>query len=335
VAITYDCVIEANMYAHELTGAPKIPESFSSFLSSASVLRRKFGSVHIRFPPLLSVRAIMSEAVTAASAEDASNQGEVDATEPHITESEGTARIAESEASAPAMQALLGARGQVAEATAAAVVSALVRNTVVTSTGLAAAVILSCRSAGDNFLAMSVLGTHILQLRRHVTDAGAEASDSRCNGTAIADYAMQFIRPHVEVGPDGVKPPRSLLSLLVLTQHVGPLVDRCRTESIVCLCIQRSRSNPRAVFLEIAPLLYASIAPSAIADRADYGQHFDECVERMLGSGLLLHQQGMSSSGYAIKEDSVVVQASHTSFDHHNRKHFFFPSSQQKTRFTF
>lgn len=299
VAITYDCVIEANMYAHELTGAPKIPESFSSFLSSASVLRRKFGSVHIRFPPLLSVRSIMSNAAAAAAAEDASNEEDVDAMEPRVAESDGPS---------PTTKSLLGSRGQVAEATAAAVVDTLVRNTVVTSTGLAAAVVLSCRSAGDNFLAMPVLGSRILQLRRHVTDAGAEATDSRWNGTAIADYAMQFIRPHVEVGPDGVKPPCNLLSLLVLAQHVGPLVDRCRTESIVCLCIQRSRSNPRAAFLEIAPLFYACIASSSDPVRVDYGQHFDACVERMLVSGLLLHQQGTSGGGYSIKEDSVVVQ---------------------------
>jgi 1-acyl-sn-glycerol-3-phosphate acyltransferase len=299
VAITYDCVVEANMYAHELTGAPKIPESFASFLSSASVLRRKFGSVHIRFPPLLSVRAVMSEIDSASAAEAASEDGEVAAMKP---------RGAEAFGGGVAMQGMLGPRGQVAEATAAAVVRSLVRNTVVTSAGLAAAVILSGRSAGDDFVAMSVLGARILQLRRHVTDAGAEASDSRWNGVAIAENAMQFIRPHVEVGADGVKPPRDLLSLLVLAQHVGPLVDRCRTESVACLCIQRSRSNPRAVFLEVAPLLYASVAPGSDTD-VDFEREFDTCVENMLASGVLLKQH--EGSGYGIREDSVVVQARH------------------------
>ncbi len=298
VAITYDCVIEANMYAHELTGAPKIPESFSSFLSSASVLRRKFGSVHIRFPPLLSVRAIMSNSA-ALFTEEPSEEEEVDAMEP---------RPAESGGAGAAMQGLLGARGAVAEATAAAVVHALVHNTVITSTGLAAAVILSCRSAGDNILAMPVLGARILQLRRHVIEAGAETTDSRWNGLEIADYAMQFLRPHLELGADGVKPPRGVLSLLVLAQHVGPLIDRCRTESIVCLCIQRSRSNPRAAFSEIAPLLYAIIAPCAVADAVDYEHDFDACVECMLLSGVLLHQHGVGGNCYSIKEDSVVVQ---------------------------
>jgi hypothetical protein len=108
------------MYAHELTGAPKIPESFSSFLSSATVLRRKFGSVHIRFPPLLSVRAIMSN-----------SEEEVGTMEPRAAESGGAGTV---------MQGLLGPRGVVAQATAAAVVNALVHNTVITSTGLAAAV---------------------------------------------------------------------------------------------------------------------------------------------------------------------------------------------------
>jgi hypothetical protein len=148
----------------------------------------------------------------------------------------------------------------------------------------------------------------MLQLRRHLSDAGAEATDSRWNSLAIADYAMQFLRPHVEFCADGVKAPRDVLSLLVLAQHVGPLVDRCKTESIVCLCIQRSCSNPRAAFMEIAPLLYACIAPCAAADTVDYGHDFDACVERMLVSGVLLHQHGVSSSGYSIKEDSVVVQ---------------------------
>jgi thioester reductase-like protein/1-acyl-sn-glycerol-3-phosphate acyltransferase len=298
VAITYDCVIEANMYAHELTGAPKIPESFSSFLSSASVLRRKFGSVHVRFPPLLSVRAIMSNDAASVTNEPVENE-EVNAMEPPVSESG---------AAGPVMQGLLGPRGQVAEATAAAVVNALVHNTVITSSGLAAAVIFSCRSAGDNVLAMSVLGSRILQLRRHLTDAGAEATDSRWNGLAIAEYAMQFLRPHVEFCADGVKPPRDVRSLLVLAQHVGPLVDRCKTESIVCLCIQRSSSNPRAAFLEIAPLLYACIAPCSVADAVDFGRDFDACVERMLASGVLLHQHSFSGGGYSIREDSVVVQ---------------------------
>ena len=302
VAITYDCVIEANMYAHELTGAPKIPESFSSFLSSASVLRRKFGSVHIRFPPLLSVRAIMSNSA-ALFTEEPSEEEEVDTMAPRAAESGGAGTV---------MQGLLGPRGVVAEATAAAVVNALVHNTVITSTGLAAAVILSCRSAGDNILAMPVLGTRILQLRRHVTEAGAETTDSRWNGLEIADYAMQFLRPHLELGADGIKPPRDVLSLLVLAQHVGPLIDRCRTESIVCLCIQRSRSNPRAVFSEIAPLLYAIIAPCAVADAVDFEHDFDACVERMLLSGVLLHQHSVGGNCYSIKEDSVVVQV-HTS----------------------
>jgi hypothetical protein len=154
---------------------------------------------------------------------------------------------------------------------------------------------------------MPVLGSRILQLRRHVTDSGAEVSDSRWNGDFIADYAMQFIRPHVQICSDGVKPPRDLVSLLVLAQHVGPLVDLCKTESIVCLCIQRSLSNPRAVFLEVAPLLYAAIAPSSGPFTVDYGRDFDDCVQRMLLSGVLL-QQDASSTCYGIKEDSVVVQ---------------------------
>jgi thioester reductase-like protein/1-acyl-sn-glycerol-3-phosphate acyltransferase len=299
VVITYDCVIEANMYAHELTGAPKIPESFSSFLSSASVLRRKFGSVHIRFPPLISVRTIVSETEAAVALDDSCEGRDVVNLDSHNAESGGAV---------PAIKSLLGPRGRVAEATAAAVVNTLVRNTVTTSTGLAAAVILSCRSAGDNYLPMSELGARILQLRRYVTDSGAEASDSRWNGVVIADFAMQFIRPHVDFGADGVKPPRDLLSLLVLAQHVGPLVDRCKTESIVCLCIQRSRSNPRAAFLEIAPLLYASVAPGSHSQTVDYGRDFDACVDSMLASGELLLQQGSSGSGYSIKEDSVLVQ---------------------------
>jgi len=300
VAITYDCVVEANMYAQELTGAPKIPESFASFLSSASVLRRKFGTVHIRFPPLLSVRAVMSEIDAASAAEAAREDIEVAAKESSAAEAGG---------GGAAVQGVLGPRGQVAEATAAAVVRSLVRNTVVTSTGLAAAVILSGRSAGDDFVAMPVLGARILQLRRHMTDAGAEATDNRWNGVAIAEYAMQFIRPHVQIAADGVKPPRDLLSLLVLAQHVGPLVDRCKTESVVCLCIQRSRSDPRAVFLEVAPLLHASVAPGSDADGVDYEREFDACVEHMLASGVLLKQHDAGGGGFGIKEDSVVVQA--------------------------
>ncbi len=67
VAIDYERLMEGGSYARELAGGEKQKESLKGLLGTWKVLRRRYGRVHVRFSPPISLRALARERLGAAA----------------------------------------------------------------------------------------------------------------------------------------------------------------------------------------------------------------------------------------------------------------------------
>ena len=56
VSITYDRMLEETLYAYELLGVPKPKESTSGLFKASSILKENYGSIHIQFGKMISLR---------------------------------------------------------------------------------------------------------------------------------------------------------------------------------------------------------------------------------------------------------------------------------------
>jgi glycerol-3-phosphate O-acyltransferase len=188
LSITYDRLLEHDLYARELLGIPKPPENVANLLRSVTILGNNYGAVNLRFGAVLSLRD----------------------TAERFNGSVEKARVA---ALAKGTQAFTP--GDLLEDFAGAITRRLDERTVVTPSALVSAALLFLNdtrllSSGAG-VPLETLTGQIESLRDAALRCGATMSDRFHDATAGAlfEYARPLLAPHVRVrdglvrvGPD-------------------------------------------------------------------------------------------------------------------------------------
>jgi 1-acyl-sn-glycerol-3-phosphate acyltransferase len=241
ISLSYEKVLEGNVYADELLGIPKPPETTMNLMRSATLLQQKFGSFNVNFAQPISLAEFSKDpdqtphgfarrletttpVTTPASAPKAAVKAAVKKPSPEITAPEAATATKPVKAASFTPDKVLQRVGW-------RVTYELQRHLVVTPTALTAAVVLhmfdhtALKAEG---IPMAAVASRVEWLRSKVLAAGGLMNHEYAtfDGLSLLTYAVQHLQPHVTISPLSrvYMASTSIATYMVLSLYTNQLV---------------------------------------------------------------------------------------------------------------
>lgn len=181
ISLSYDKVLEGELYTQEMMGESKAKESLNGLLRASKVLRMNWGSINIVFAPPISAKQYTEDFI-ANRIEPVRASNEV--LDPFIDQSH---------------------RHQLLSTLSYSIVGSLDKNVVITSTAIVATVLLSCRRG----ISREELVSKCDWLRDEIFARGSEVAFEGA-AEAMVDYALNLLRNLIQKRRNMYEPTQSV-----------------------------------------------------------------------------------------------------------------------------
>eukprot|EP00658_Telonema_sp_P-2_P077326 TRINITY_DN6962_c0_g1_i3.p1 TRINITY_DN6962_c0_g1~~TRINITY_DN6962_c0_g1_i3.p1 ORF type:complete len:538 (-),score=126.11 TRINITY_DN6962_c0_g1_i3:255-1868(-) len=236
IGLSYERLLEANIYADELMGIPKPKETVANLLKSSSILKDNYGALNIHFGEPISLAEYSKNPFLAPEGYEPLDKSE------QQKQQKMTAPPPKGGASGTSTAGPSGSYTPPRALTSVAwrITYELQRSIVVTPTALLAATLMSSfdhtllRSDG---VPLSQVASHVEWLRSTILHRGGKMCRhfSVMDSSEIVSYAIQMVTPRVSLTSNSrIMMDSQLTTKVVLGNYANQLIHVFQDESIIC-----------------------------------------------------------------------------------------------------